>query len=154
MNRKLLIYVHIPFCMSKCHFCDWVTEISVKDLRLPSTSTLRQRYLEALKTQIGYFGERLTSAGYRPTILYWGGGTASILTMAEICTIMDALRAQFDLGNLTEATIESSPETLTREKLRLFYDLGFRRISIGLQSMDDSRLRAIGHLRGARQSLS
>jgi len=144
MSRDLLVYVHIPFCTSKCHFCDWVQEIPVADLRLPSASSPRVRYLKALAQQIETVGPQLVEEGYSPKILYWGGGTASILSLEEIDYVMSALRLSFPLDDVEEATIECSPETLTREKLQFFRSLGFRRISIGLQSLDDERLRHIG----------
>ena len=81
--------------------------------------------------------------------MYWGGGTASILSLAEIEALHGALAATFPLGGIAEATIESSPETLDLAKLRLLRSLGFNRISIGVQSFDDARLRMIGRAHSA-----
>lgn len=143
----LLLYVHVPFCTSKCHFCDWVADVPTRDLRQDSRSPARIAYLEALKAQIRYWGPRLED--YRPEILYWGGGTASILTEEEIVQLAGALRESFDLSGLSEATIESSPETLTAGKLACLFEQGFRRISIGVQSLDDARLQEIGRAHDA-----
>jgi coproporphyrinogen III oxidase-like Fe-S oxidoreductase len=148
--KKLLVYVHVPFCVSKCHFCDWVQEIPTSQLRLDSASPARVRYLGALVEQIRRLGPRLSAEGYAPEILYWGGGTASILTPAEVRVVMGALREHFDLGGLAEATIECSPETLSAEKLEALAAAGFRRVSIGVQSFDDRRLRTIGRAHSAR----
>ena len=142
-KKELLLYLHVPFCNSKCHFCDWVQEIPTGELRLTSGSSPRQKYIRALKRQIKRLGARLRS-DYRVAIMYWGGGTASSLVETEISEIADALHAEFDLSGLEEATIESSPESLTENKLRLFRNVGFRRISIGVQAFDDVRLRRIG----------
>jgi oxygen-independent coproporphyrinogen-3 oxidase len=150
MPQPLLVYVHVPFCSSKCHFCDWVQQIPPRELRRASTSAPRLQYLDGLISQIETLGPQLVDAGYVPAILYWGGGTASILTEREIKLIMGALSSVFDFGELVEATIECSPETLTPAKLELFRALGFSRISIGLQSTDDERLRAIGRAHDAR----
>lgn len=151
--KRLLVYIHIPFCTSKCHFCDWVTEIPASSLRLNAVSSQRRNYIEAVKTQIRHFGPILARKSYRPDILYWGGGTASILTPGEISVIMQALGEEFDLSSLREATIECSPETLDTEKLRLFIKEGFRRISIGIQSLDNQRLRSIGRAHTAEQAV-
>jgi coproporphyrinogen III oxidase-like Fe-S oxidoreductase len=148
--KQLLVYVNIPFCTSKCHFCDWVQQIPASDLRLARGSDERRRYIDALTTQSRTLGARLTSEGYVPAMLYWGGGTASILDPREIRAVMGALREVFDLSGLVEATIESSPETLSPEKLGVFLDEGFGRISVGLQSMNDERLRRIGRAHSAQ----
>ncbi|WP_134662548.1 MULTISPECIES: coproporphyrinogen-III oxidase family protein [unclassified Amycolatopsis] len=144
MTKPLLVYVHIPFCMSKCHFCDWVTEIPTADLLLKERDAGRISYVDALCRQIRRRGAELVEQGYRPAIHYWGGGTASILTLDEIRRIGAALHEVFDLSELVEATIECSPETLTPEKLAVFRDIGFFRMSSGVQSFDDRRLRKLG----------
>jgi putative oxygen-independent coproporphyrinogen III oxidase len=144
----LLIYVNIPFCNSKCHFCDWVVQVPVGDLRLGPESEGRRGHLGALQAQIAAHAPALAER-YRPEIIYWGGGTASILSPAEIETLHGALAAAFPLADVAEATIESSPESLTLEKLKLLRELGFNRISIGVQSFDDDRLRMIGRVHSA-----
>ncbi|HXP20382.1 MAG TPA: coproporphyrinogen-III oxidase family protein [Streptosporangiaceae bacterium] len=148
MKSPLLLYVNIPFCNSKCHFCDWVVQVPIGDLRLGPGSPGRRGHLGALQTQIAAHAPALAQR-YRPEIMYWGGGTASILNPAEIETLHGALAAAFPLGDVAEATIESSPESLTLEKLQLLRGLGFNRISIGVQSFDDDRLRMIGRVHSA-----
>src|SRR4051812_44383771 len=76
-DRDLALYVHIPFCASKCHFCDWVVDVPVARLR--SGTDDRAAYVRALCTQIRYYGPLLTDLGYRPTLMYWGGGTPTRL---------------------------------------------------------------------------
>ncbi len=153
-GSDLLVYVHIPFCRSKCHFCDWVTEIPTSELLLTETDPPRRRYIDALCHELTERGARLTDAGYRPRILYWGGGTASILSLDEIARVGAALHSAFPgLGDeLLESTIECSPETLEPEKLAAFRDIGFRRLSSGVQSFDDKRLRTLGRSHDARQA--
>lgn len=145
----LLVYVNIPFCNSKCHFCDWVVQVPIGDLRLGPDSPGRRGHLDALRAQIAGHGPDLAQR-YRPEVMYWGGGTASILSPAEIESLHDALAGALPLGDVAEATIESSPESLTLEKLRLLRERGFNRISIGVQSFDDDRLRMIGRAHSAR----
>ena len=148
VKSPLLLYVNIPFCNSKCHFCDWVVQVPIGDLRLGPESEGRRGHLGALQTQIAAHAPALAER-YRPEIMYWGGGTASILSLAEIETLHGALATAFPLGDVAEATIESSPESLTLEKLTLLRELGFNRISIGVQSFDDDRLRMIGRAHSA-----
>jgi coproporphyrinogen III oxidase-like Fe-S oxidoreductase len=145
----LLVYVNVPFCNSKCHFCDWVVQVPIGDLRLGPDSPGRRGHLDALRAQIAAHGPDLAQR-YRPEIMYWGGGTASILSLAEIESLHDALAGALPLDAVAEATIESSPESLTLEKLRLLRERGFNRISIGVQSFDDDRLRMIGRAHSAR----
>jgi oxygen-independent coproporphyrinogen-3 oxidase len=142
--KPLLLYVHIPFCLSKCHFCDWVTEIPVADLRQRPGDPRRIAYIEALCRQIQEHGKLAQKLHLRPEILYWGGGTATILTEAEIDAVASALHEAFDTSALREATIEGSPDTLTMDKLQQLQRVGFTRISLGIQSLSDRRLRALG----------
>jgi coproporphyrinogen III oxidase-like Fe-S oxidoreductase len=152
MSKDLLIYVNVPFCASKCHFCDWVQEIPVADLRLTSESSRRQRYIEAVRTQIATQAPALVAAGYRPRIMYWGGGTANILNEYEVGGIMDALHTHFDFSQIDEATMEGSPDNFTPERLRVLRDVGFNRVSIGVQSLDEERLRELGRTHSAAQA--
>jgi oxygen-independent coproporphyrinogen-3 oxidase len=108
----------------------------------------RRDHLSALQIQIAAQAPDL-SERYRPEIMYWGGGTASILNSHEIETLYGAVADAFPMGDIAEATIESSPESLTLDKLRLLRGLGFNRISIGVQSFDDDRLRMIGRAHSA-----
>jgi oxygen-independent coproporphyrinogen-3 oxidase len=142
--RDLLVYVHIPFCRSKCHFCDWVTEVPTSELLLRETEQPRMRYIDALCHEIVERGGALRDAGYRPNIMYWGGGTASILTVDEIAKVAEALHSVFELDNLLESTIECSPDSLNPEKLAAFREVGFFRLSSGVQSFHDERLRVLG----------
>lgn len=148
-RRKLFVYVHVPFCGSKCHFCDWVQEIPKSDLLLKPEAPRRQSYLAALCQEIRHRGGELSAAGYRPHVVYFGGGTASSLADTEIAQVVSALDAAFNLGDVVESTIECSPETISAEKLRFFRKLGFNRFSMGVQSLVDDRLRRLGRLHTA-----
>lgn len=148
-NRLLVIYVHIPFCRSKCHFCDWVQPIPKSDLLLTPEKSIRRDYINALCKEIRLRGKDLTKDRYRPYIVYWGGGTASILTETEIKIVVEALNEAFDLSGVAEATIECSPDTISPSKLELFRRSGFNRFSSGVQSLNDERLRQIGRTHSA-----
>lgn len=151
-RHMLMIYVHVPFCHSKCTFCDWVQDIPTKDLLRKPEDSVRQRYIAALCREIEVRGAELTASGQVPYVIYWGGGTASSLDEREATAVMSAIRSAFDISTVAEATIECSPDTVDEAKLRFFRDLGFNRVSSGVQSFDDSRLRRLGRRHTADQA--
>ncbi|MBE1493145.1 oxygen-independent coproporphyrinogen-3 oxidase [Amycolatopsis lexingtonensis] len=151
-HADLLVYLHIPFCRSKCHFCDWVTEVPTSELLLRETDQPRIRHLDALCWEIAERGGALGEQGYTPSIQYWGGGTASILTTDEIARLGAALREVFTFRDLQESTIECSPDSLSPAKLAAFRDAGFTRLSSGVQSFDPARLRTLGRSHDAGQA--
>lgn len=138
-DRSLLIYLHVPFCSSKCTFCDWVTEIPVTQLR--SGPSVRGAYVASLCRQIRAVGPILTDLGYDAKHVYWGGGTPSKLSEEELAQVADSLAASFDLSGIGEYTMETSPDTLTAAKLATMRDIGVNRVSLGVQSFDDQELR-------------
>jgi coproporphyrinogen III oxidase-like Fe-S oxidoreductase len=152
-RRMVMIYVHIPFCRSRCTFCDWVQAIPTKDLLRRPGDGVRVNYISALCREIEVRGARLRSAGAVPYVMYWGGGTASSLDAGEAAAIMGALRDSFDLSGVAEATIECSPDTVDERTLTMFRELGFNRVSSGVQSFDDDRLRALGRRHDAAQAV-
>ena len=151
-ERVLMVYVHVPFCHSKCSFCDWVQAIPTKDLLRRPDDSVRRRYIEALCAEIAARGAGHRAAGDRPYVVYWGGGTASSLDRDEATAVMTALRDAFDLDQAAEITIECSPDTVDADKLRFFRELGFNRVSSGVQSFDDDRLRRLGRRHTAEQA--
>jgi coproporphyrinogen III oxidase-like Fe-S oxidoreductase len=148
LRRRLLVYVHIPFCSSKCTFCGWVAGISAPQLR--SADDIRAQYVSSLLSQIEYYAPRLMTLGYSPEIVYWGGGTPSILSPAQMTSIGNALRENFDLSGVYEYAVESSPETLTAEKIQALQAAGMNRLSIGVQSFDDDELHRAGRAHSSR----
>lgn len=148
-GRPLLLYVHVPFCSTKCVFCDWVREIPASRLR--AGGDVRGRYVDALVAQIRHHGRHLVEAGYSPRLIYWGGGTPTRLSVDEIAAIGRALQETVGLDGIEEYTIECSPETVTTEKLRTLAAHGATRLSIGVQSFDDEELRRGGRAHSAEQ---
>jgi oxygen-independent coproporphyrinogen-3 oxidase len=146
-ERDLLIYIHVPFCNSKCSFCDWVSDIPVAELR--SGPGTRNDYGRALCQQIRFFGPRLMDMGYTPRLIYWGGGTPSKLEAATTAEVIGALRDSFDLSRVEEHTVEVSPDSITAGKLETMRSLGVSRISMGVQSFDDVELRKGGRSHSA-----
>jgi coproporphyrinogen III oxidase-like Fe-S oxidoreductase len=151
-TRDLMVYVHIPFCSSKCHFCDFVADLAVPDLI--SGPNVRSRYVTALCQQISAYAPRLTELGYRPRLVYWGGGTPSRLTAEELERVLATISASFDLSGVEEHSFESSPETLTLEKVEALRRGGVDRISTGVQSFVDAELRRAGRSHSAEQAVA
>lgn len=133
MTRGIGLYVHIPFCASRCPYCDFATA--------PATTALRSRYLDALCREIAREGDLLGRP--RARTLFFGGGTPSLLEPAEIARLGDALRRAFVLRP-REVTLEANPATLDRARLLAWLAVGLTRLSIGAQSFDARGLRALG----------
>jgi putative oxygen-independent coproporphyrinogen III oxidase len=133
MTRGVGLYVHIPFCASRCPYCDFATA--------PATTALRGRYLSSLAREIVREGALLGRPRLRT--LFFGGGTPSLLEPAEIQSLGEALRSAFVLRP-REVTLEANPATLDRVRLEAWLALGLTRLSIGAQSFDESGLRALG----------
>jgi oxygen-independent coproporphyrinogen-3 oxidase len=132
-SDALSLYVHIPFCASRCPYCDFATA--------PATSALRSRYLAALNVEIAREGAALGRP--RARTLYIGGGTPSLLEPDEVAALGVALRESFAL-ELVEATVEANPATLDRARLDAWAALGITRLSLGAQSFSDRGLRELG----------
>lgn len=154
-HKGLLVYVHVPFCSSKCHFCDWVTRYPTPDLT--ATGDLQTEYVRALCQQIHWYGPRLRELGYVVTNVYWGGGTPTRLHARHLAAVAEALASALDIARVQEYTVECSPETLTLDKLEVLLDRGVNRISIGVQSFDQQVLHRMGRahdVAGARRAIA
>ena len=127
------LYVHVPFCASRCPYCDFATA--------PATSALRARYLEALRTEIVTEGARLERP--RVATAFFGGGTPSLLEPGEIAALADAIHGSFDFQP-DEVTFEANPATLDRARLEAWRALGATRVSLGAQSFSPRALTALG----------
>ncbi len=128
----IALYVHVPFCASRCPYCDFATA--------PATTALRRRYLLALDAEIAREGRLLGRPRVRT--LYVGGGTPSLLEPGEIASLAAAVREAFEL-HLREATVEANPATLDRARLEAWRAFGITRISLGAQSFSARGLRAL-----------
>lgn len=136
-RRELGLYIHIPFCVRKCEYCDF--------LSAPGTDSAKREYVDALLKEIeSYQGK--TSAYVVPTI-FFGGGTPSCIPETDIVRIMACLRSTFYIQEeKLEATIEVNPGTITKEKLKSYQKAGINRISFGLQSTDNLELERLGRI--------
>ncbi len=129
------IYIHIPFCVKKCAYCDFVS--------FENSPHVRQ-YVNALKAEMEISAFRLPYRRY--DTVFVGGGTPSILPPGMMRQVFDALKAKFDLANDAEITVECNPGTVDREKLNEYLSCGVNRLSFGLQSANDRLLGEIGRI--------
>lgn len=136
MMKPLELYIHIPFCIRKCKYCDF--------LSAPSGKEERAAYVENLCRKIRSHTE--LAEAYRVVTIFVGGGTPSILEEEQIRQIFTAVRETFQIEESAEITIEMNPGTVTEEKLRTYKEIGINRLSIGLQSADDRELAALGRI--------
>ena len=138
MNNNFGIYIHIPFCKRKCSYCDFIS-FSNKDRLIES-------YVEALKKEI----EDFDFSKYDVTTIYLGGGTPSYIKEEYIKEILELLKEKLINNKVSwkdiEITIEVNPGTVTKEKLEAYKEAGTNRLSIGLQSTNNSLLKQIGRI--------
>ena len=130
------IYLHIPFCVRKCAYCDFVS--------FPEGS-VPEAYVSALIAEIVL----VSSGGSYPAAfdtLFFGGGTPSLLTGGQMHSILTTLRERFDIRANAEISMEANPGTVTQEKLAAYREAGINRLSIGLQSTHDALLKSIGRI--------
>lgn len=128
------IYIHIPFCRTRCSYCDFATG--------PYDGGLAERYVRAVAGEIKDF----QSAENRPDVdtIYFGGGTPSLLAPAQAALILEAVRSRFRVRADAEVTMEMNPGTVTLDALREFRRLGVNRASFGAQTFDDAQLKRLG----------
>ena len=130
------LYVHVPFCAAKCEYCAFFSE--------PSGGGQMNRYVEALIREM-----ELVASSLKPRTIFFGGGTPSLLSLAQWRRILEAME-RLDLLGADEWTVECNPATVSAEKARLLREHGVNRISMGVQSLDEGLLDRLGriHSRG------
>ncbi len=135
-NQELELYIHIPFCVKKCNYCDF--------LSFTSEPFTRELYTNALCSEIEYKGRKLNDRIV--TSIYIGGGTPSVLETKYISKIVDVINDTFTINEETEFTIECNPGTVSRESLNVYKMLGINRLSFGVQSSNDDELKLLGRI--------
>ena len=140
-DNYALIYVHIPFCAAKCNYCAFNSKIS--------TAEERESYVDALITEI-----KSTACPLPPTYsIYFGGGTPTILTLNQLKKIFAAIQTTFNVEKNSEITIEANPGTVDKNFLRGLREIGFNRLSLGVQSFNDELLKILGRIHNSTTAL-
>ncbi len=136
MKKQAEIYIHIPFCVKKCAYCDF--------LSAPATEKVKMQYVQRLIQEIST--SKWARMGISVPTIFIGGGTPSILPGEDIVRIMETVRSCFAVDEEAEITIECNPGTLTYEKLAAYKKAGINRLSIGLQSANNEELQLLGRI--------
>ena len=135
------IYIHIPFCKQACNYCDFHFSTQLKN-----SDILVKALCGEIELRKDYFSNK------RIDTIYFGGGTPSVLTEAELAKIFKTLTEHFTWDKNVEITLECNPDDLTKEKLKALKQIGVNRLSIGLQSFDDEELKWMNRAHNAKQS--
>ena len=133
------LYIHIPFCLKKCNYCDFAS--------YPSCISRSGEYILAVKNEMKqYKGERIDT-------VYFGGGTPTLLSAHELNSILDSVFSEFQLSPSAEITIEANPCTINKDKSSELKRMGFNRVSLGAQSFIDDELRLLGRKHSSIQTI-
>jgi oxygen-independent coproporphyrinogen III oxidase len=144
------IYIHVPFCIARCNYCAFVTNLYRPDLA--------ERYVDAVRKEIRLWvnrpGSAVISDDAEVDTIYFGGGTPSLLAPPRIADIIEAVRSSFRVIEAPEITMEINPATADRSAICEFALAGVNRASLGVQSLDDIELAAMGRLHKANQAIT
>ena len=142
--KPLGLYIHVPFCRSKCEYCDFYSiggGLNHESMDL---------YLQAILAHIKETAQRVV--GYRVDTIYFGGGTPSFFGADGLCRILTEIDRRFRLERNVEITLEANPDTVTPQGMSKLRRAGFNRVSIGVQTDEDSKLKALGRPHNFKQA--
>lgn len=142
-KKELEIYIHIPFCVSKCYYCDF--------LSAPADEETKKRYMEALGREIQEKSGRYEE--YEITSVFIGGGTPTSVEPEALCHLLAVVREGFAMRPDAEITMEMNPGAVTKEALVLYRKAGINRVSLGLQSANNKELISLGRIHTYQQFL-
>lgn len=143
-RMKRALYIHVPFCLRRCTYCDFNTYVGL----LP----LRENYVEALEWEAVLWAERYPDL--KVATLYFGGGTPSLLSPASVARLVNVARARFALPADAEVTLEANPGTVDVESLRALRQAGVNRLSLGVQSSHQDELALLGRIHSWAEAVS
>ena len=140
-KRNVGIYIHVPFCLSKCHYCDFCSVQRADEEK-------KELYVKRLCEEIGLFAEKIGERGDVPVAdtVYFGGGTPTLLSAEQLGRILNVVDKNFGIVEGAEITIETNPKSADGGKLAEIRKVGVNRLSIGMQSVHDNELRALGRI--------
>ena len=138
------IYVHMPFCLSKCHYCDFCSVTGADEGK-------KDLYVSRICAEIGELADKIKQTGELPQAdtVYFGGGTPTLMSAEQFARILEAVESNFGISQSAEITAECNPRSIDENGLSDLRRLGVNRLSIGMQSIHDSELRALGRIHGS-----
>lgn len=140
------IYIHWPFCVSKCPYCDFNSHVAHEGIDSDLWTKMLGAELDSLNKQIHF--------RKNPVSVFFGGGTPSLMAPGSVAALLETIDTHWGLNAEMEISLEANPESVSREKLQAYRTAGINRLSLGVQSFDDSALRALGRPHDAAQALS
>ena len=144
-KRKTVgIYIHVPFCLSKCHYCDFCSVTGADGEK-------KELYVKRLCDEISLFAEKIGESGDLPTAdtVYFGGGTPTLMSAEQFSRILEAVELGFGIADGAEITAECNPRSIDGKGLTDLRRSGVNRLSIGMQSIHDGELKALGRMHGS-----
>lgn len=137
------IYLHIPFCVSRCSYCDFYSTTELD---------LRDKFTQALVEEIRLFGEQVKER-YKIDTIYFGGGTPSLLSARQMENIFRQINSTFEIIENSEITLEANPGTIDLEYIKEYRNMGINRISFGVQSFDDKELKILNRIHSSKEAI-
>jgi oxygen-independent coproporphyrinogen-3 oxidase len=141
MHPEIGIYIHIPFCIQKCHYCDFCSYSGIQDKM--------EDYIDALVLEMKLWKEKMK--GYIVKSIFIGGGTPSLMSIPNIKKIFNTLYSNFNILSSCEISIECNPGTLNADKMKCYLNNGVNRLSIGLQAWQNRILKQLGRIHNKQQ---
>ena len=143
-GTPLGIYLHIPFCRKRCHFCYF-------KVYTQQDAPAVERYLAAMADELRLYAGKPFVGARRPVFIYFGGGTPSYISSKQLVQLSDRMKALLSWDDAEEITFECEPGTLTENKLRVIREIGVTRLSLGIENFNESILKANGRAHGSRE---
>ena len=141
----LQLYIHVPFCEKKCHYCDFAS--------WESPAVTQKKWLATALAEIDHAGKG-EWGGAKVSTVFFGGGTPSVVPAVYLEQLVRKLGENFDLSGVEEMTLEANPSSLTHDKLKAWRKLGFHRVSLGVQSFHQDELTLLGRVHTPETALS
>jgi oxygen-independent coproporphyrinogen-3 oxidase len=139
------VYIHWPFCLSKCPYCDFNSHVR-------HTAIDQPRFVRAFAAEIAAIAER--TPGRTVSTMFFGGGTPSLMAPETVGGILDAVATHWSIAPDAEVTLEANPTSVEAERFRGYRAAGINRVSLGVQALDDASLAALGRLHSAEEALA
>ena len=144
MKSKFSIYIHWPYCLSKCPYCDFNSHVSKEKID-------QDQYSSLIKKELDHYSEVMNSKNI--SSIFFGGGTPSLMDPSVVYEILNHIEKKFNFDDKTEITLEANPTSIELDKFRHYSDFGINRVSIGVQSLNDIDLKKLGRNHTSKEAI-
>ncbi len=147
MNKKLGIYIHIPYCLQRCSYCDFATYT-------PDQIPAQEKYFELVRREISQRHHWANRPAEPLASIYFGGGTPSLAEPQQLAKLLEHIKSfGFEISNATEITIEINPATVSEASLKSYLEMGINRFSVGAQTFSNDLLKAVGRKHSSQDTI-